>query len=268
MSDLSNDLIDIYRRVIAARQADLENRRLLLFDKAEEVLHALLDNEDLSEPELELLAERKDLTQEFLRRFSGDKRVQASYKIKKTLTINPKVPASITLKFVAQLFTFDVLNVMLIPAIPPEVKVASEELLCKKLTQLALGEKLTLARRANGERLLGMLLDDGSREVVAATLTNPFLKESIVCATIRKSTIKPHLVELVATNGKWSCRYDIKYALLRTRHITLGLALNFIQGMTAKDLRDLSNDPYVSIQVRNYIKSNTSKLSSDKKKMF
>ena len=157
---------------------------------------------------------------------------------------------------------------MLIPAIPPEVKTASEELLCRKLSQLALGEKLTLARRANGERILGMLLDDGSREVVSATLTNPFLKESIVCATVRKSTIKPHLVELLATNGKWSCRYDIKYALLRTRHITLGLALNFIQGMTAKDLRDLSNDPYVSIQVRNYIKSNTSKLSSDKKKMF
>lgn len=268
MSDLQEDLLALYQRVMQARHADHEARKVLLFDKAEEVLNALLDNETLSEEELQILAERKDLTQEFLRRFGSDKRVLNSYNLKKHLILNPKMPASISLKFIGQLFTFDVLAVMLVPSVAPEVKVAGEEHLCRKLSQLSLGEKLTLAKRANTERLLGMLLDDGSREVVSAALTNPFLKESIVCSTVRKSTIKPHLVELLALNARWSCRYDIRYALLRTRHITLGLALNFLQGMLSKDLRDLSNDPYVSMQVRNYIKSNLSKLSTDKKKIF
>ena len=268
MTDPQEDLLQLYQRVMQARHADAQERKVLLFDKAEEVLNALLDNENLSEQELEVLANRKDLTQEFLCRFGSDKRVLNSYNLKKHLTLNPKMPASISLKFIGQLFTFDILAVMLVPSVPPEIRVAGEEQLCRKLAQLSLGEKLTLAKRVNTERLLGMLLDDNNREVVAAALTNPFLKESIVCSTVRKSTIKPHLVELLALNSRWSCRYDIRYALLRTRHITLGLALNFLQGMMSKDLRDLSNDPYVSMQVRNYIKSNLSKLSTDKKKIF
>jgi hypothetical protein len=271
MNDSHNtqeDLLHLYQRVMQARHAKLEERKILLFDKAEEVLNALLDNEDLSEQELEILIERKDLSQEFIKRLAADKRLLNSYSLKKHLVINPKTPGSISLKFIGQLFTFDILSVMLIPSVPPEVRAAGEEQLCRKLTQLSLGEKLTLAKRANTERLLGMLLDDGSREVVSSVLTNPFLKESIVCSTVRRSTIKPHLVELLATNGKWSCRYDIRYALLRTRHITLGLALNFLQGMISKDLRDLSNDPYVSMQIRSYIKANLAKLSVDKKKFF
>lgn len=268
MSDSQQDLIQLYQRVMQARYANTEDRKILLFDRAEEVLNALLDNEGLAEQELEVLLERKDLSQEYLRRLASDKRVLNSYDLKKHLILNPKTPASISLKFIGQLFTFDILTVMLVPAVPPEVRVAGEEQLCRKLSQLSLGERLTLAKRANTERLLGMLLDDGSREVVSAVLTNPFLKESIVCSTVRRSTIKPHLVELLALNGKWSCRYDIRYALLRTRHITLGLALNFLQGMISKDLKDLSNDPYVSMQIRNYIKSNLAKLSTDKKRFF
>ncbi|MBL8195843.1 MAG: hypothetical protein JNM06_18770 [Blastocatellia bacterium] len=266
MSD--HDLLDLYRRVIKARQADIEERKALLFDKAEEVLNALLDNENLSEQELEILIDRKDLSVEIIHRLGGDNRILSSYGLKKSLLLNPKTPASISLKYIGQLFTFDVVSIMLVPFVPPEVKVAGEEQLCRKLTQLSLGEKLTLAKRTNGERLLTLLLDDGSKEVVSSVLMNPFLKERIICTAIRKATVKPHLIELLATNGKWSCRYDIRYALLRTRHLTLGLALNFLQGMIAKDLRDLSNDPQVSIQVRNYIKSNLTKLSNEKKKSF
>lgn len=268
MTTPQEDLLQLYQRVMQARHANIEERKVLLFDKAEEVLNALLDNETLSEEELRILVERKDLSPEFLRRVASDKRVLASYDIKKHLILNPKTPASISLKFIGQLFTFDILTVMLVPAVAPEVRIAGEEQLCRKLSQLSLGERLTLAKRANTERLLAMLLDDGNREVVSAVLTNPFLKESIVCSTVRKSTIKPHLVELLALNGRWSCRYDIRYALLRTRHITLGLALNFLQGMLSKDLRDLSNDPYVSMQIRSYIKSNLAKLSMDKKKIL
>ncbi|MEW6733834.1 MAG: hypothetical protein AB1489_21085 [Acidobacteriota bacterium] len=265
MTDLVDEQVrQMQLRALRAKRASLEERKELLFDNAEEVLNALLDNENLTEDELVVLAERKDLSVELLRRLGNDTRVQASYKIKRTLLFNPKTPPSVSLKLINQLFTFDVMAVTLLPAIPREVKTAAEEYLCRKLTQLSLGERLTLARRTNCDRVLTMLLDDNNKEVVGAALTNSFLREGTICATLRKATVKPHTVELIALNAKWSCRYDVRYALLRTRHISLGLALNFLSMLTPADLRDLAADPNVPMQLRSYIKKNLDKLNASR----
>ena len=190
MSDTVEDsLRELHMRVLRARHANQEERKDLLFDGAEEVMHALLDNQELKEEELQIIVQRKDLSTELLRRLSNDTRLISSYQAKRTLLLNPKVPASISLKFLSQLFTFDVMQLMLVPAIPGEVKTAAEEILCRKLLQLSLGERLTLARRTNGDRLLSILLDDSIREVATAVLNNPFLREGTVCAALRKPTV-------------------------------------------------------------------------------
>lgn len=260
MSDLIEDkLLELHKRVLKARMAGKDERKELLFDTADEVIHAILDNQGTDEEDLLILAERKDISTEVLRRFGNDPRVVGSRVIKRALIINPKTPASVSLKFLGEMFTFDVMNVLLVPSVPREVKTAAEEMLFRKLSSLSLGEKLTLARRTNSERILSSLLDDGSREVVGAVLTNAFLREGAICSALRKPTVKTHTVEQVALNPKWSTRYDVRYALLRTKHLTLGLALNFIQALTPKDLRDLAADPSVSPQIRSYIRSNLSK---------
>jgi hypothetical protein len=265
---MSENLEDILRelhiRVLRARRATQDERKDLLLDNTDDVINALLDNESLNDDELLIIVQRKNLSTEVFRRLSNDKRVQSSYQIKKALLFNPKCPASISLKFLGQLFTFDVMSLMLVPGIPGEIKTTSEEILFRKLALLPLGEKLTLARRTNAERVLSALLDDNSREVIAAVLNNPFLREGAVCAALRKPMVKPHVVEQIAANSKWSCRYDVRYALLRTKHLTMGAALNVIQYLTPNDLRDLSNDPNVSPQVRTYIKNNLSRTSSNR----
>ncbi|MBL8151321.1 MAG: hypothetical protein JNN15_15470 [Blastocatellia bacterium] len=254
--------IELFKRVISARQASQQERKELLFDHAEEVINALLDNSSLTEEELYILAQRKDLSNELFRRLSNDGRVLSSPKVRRALIFNPKTPASISLKFLNQLFTFDLVALLLVVGIAGEVKTAAEEMLFRKLGQLSVGEKLTLAKRTNSDRILTQLLEDSSREVVSSVLINPFLREGTVCTAIRKGTVKQHTVELIAINQKWSCRHDVRYALLRTRHITLGLAINFLQSLTQNDLRELASDPTVSIQIRTYIKNSLAKTGS------
>src|SRR5262249_15116992 len=161
-------LREIQMRVLRARRAGAEERKEFLQDHSDDVLNALLDNEGLDEEEILILLHRKDLSFQIILRLSKDPRLRESYNLKRALLHNPKTPASISLRMVGQLFTFDIMSLMLIPAIPGEVKAASEEILCRKLTQLALGERLTMARRTNGDRILTMLLEDVSREVVSA----------------------------------------------------------------------------------------------------
>lgn len=247
-------LLELHRRVLRARVATEDERKELLHDHAEEVLQALLDNEALSSEEMVVLAQRRDLSQELLRRIATDQRAQESYQLKRALVFNPKTPASISLRLLGQIFIFDQMSLILVVGIPQEVKSAAEEAIYRKLPQLSLGERLTLARRTNSERILSYLLDDTNREVVGAVLTNPFLRESALCAALRRAQVKAHTVELVAANAKWSCRKDVRYALLRTRHLTAGMALQFLKVMTRPELRDLSQDPNVSAQIRSYIR--------------
>src|SRR5437868_2440241 len=102
MSDFIDEkLLEIHKRALRARHADVEERKELIFDPTEEVLNALLDNQALSEEELQLIAQRKDISPELLRRLSADVRVNASYQLKRTLILNPKMPASISLKFLS-----------------------------------------------------------------------------------------------------------------------------------------------------------------------
>jgi hypothetical protein len=265
MADLEEHLRDLHMRVLRARHASLAERKELLFDPVEEVIHGLLDNETLTEEELLLLVQRKDLAVTILQRLGNDSRVEVSYQVKRALLFNVKTPASVGLKFVGQLFTFDIMSLLLIPAIAREVKAAGEEMLCRKLPQLALGERLTLARRTNSDRLLSLLLDDSSREVVGAVLTNAFLREGLICAAIRKPTVKPHTVEQIAINAKWSCRQDVRYTLLRTKYLSLGTALNFLQTLNSNQLRELAGDPSVPAQLRSYIKSNLEKLQAERR---
>jgi hypothetical protein len=264
----SDPLLDLHRRVWRARQADLTERKELLHDTAEEVLQGLLDNEGLTEEELSILLQRKDLSAQLLYRLSNDKRVLTSYLCRKMMVMNPKTPASVALKFIGQLFIFDVLTVLLQPAVPPEIRTAGEELLLRKVPQLSLGERLTLARRTNADRVLVLLLDDLSREVVSAVLNNAFLRESSVCNVLRKATVKAHTVELVTTSAKWSTRRDVRYALLRTKHLSLGMAVNFLSTLPAQDLRDLAGDPNVLMSIRTYIKNTLLQGSQPKRRPF
>lgn len=237
-----------------ARTAAVDERKDLLYDHAEEVLQALLDNQGITEQEVLILAQRRDVSQEFLRRLAADKRFQESYQVKRAVVFNPKTPASVSLKLLAQIFLFDQMTLLLVVGIPQEVKTAAEEQICRKLQQISLGEKLTLARRTNSERILAYLLDDSSSEVVSAVLNNPFLKEATVCRVLRKSQLRPHTVEMIAGHAKWSCRKDVRYALLRTPHLSTGRALQFLKVMSKQELRDLSQDQNVSASIRTYIK--------------
>jgi hypothetical protein len=265
---MEDSLRDLHMRVLRARRASGEERKELLHDHSDEVLNALLDNEGLSEEELLIILQRKDLSFQIIQRISKDGRLTESYSLKRALLFNPKTPASISLRMLGQLFTFDIMQLMLIPAIPGEVKTASEEALCRKLQHISLGERLTLARRTNGDRILTMLMEDVIKEVASAALNNPFLREGTVCAAIRRPGIRKHTVDLIAMHPKWSLRHDIRYALLRNKYLSTGAAMNFLKTLTLNDLRELSGDPTVSPQIRSYIKNLLSNPSARKTGRF
>jgi hypothetical protein len=58
-------------------------------------------------------------------------------------------------------------------------------------------------------------------------LENPRLTEALVINSVLRPAASAALVHAVAQHEKWSCRREIRAALLRTEHLSLARALEF-----------------------------------------
>jgi hypothetical protein len=244
---------DLGRRLLLAARGAGPDLRPLVDDGAEEVLRALVANPNFEEDDLLLLLRRPDLSPEVLRQVAADARRTASYAVRLGLTRHPRTPPSASLKYVAQLHLFDLVAVSLIPTLPREVKTAAEGAVLQRLKELPLGVRVTLARRTASDVALARLLVDREARVVEAALANARLTEGVVVRAVRDASAPPHAIELVSRNARWSVRRDVRYALVRSRHLPLARALTFVQGMTSNEVRELSRDPAVPAQLRAYL---------------
>jgi len=246
---------DAARLTERAEKAAATPRHLLepfFKDSAKVVLVALARNPNLLEPDLLRLLERKDLPAEVLREIAAHKEAARSYSVKLALARHPKTPRVISLPILKFLYLFDLLRVVQTPAAPADVKMAAEEKILAKAETLTRGEKITLARRASGRVVAGLLAtEDG--DLIQAGLDNPFLTEAHILKLLALETLPPIVVEAVAHHPKWSLRYHVRLALLRNPRTPFERVLAFLPDMTVADLQEICLDRRMPEPVRHYI---------------
>lgn len=209
--------------------------------------------EEIDEEELLALLERHDLPADLLRTIANDPSRTKSYRVRLALLRNPRTPASASLKFVPQLYLFDLVSLSLVPHVPREVKTAAEAALLNQLNQIPLGARVTLARRTGAATVLARLLVDREASVVSAALTNSRLVEASVVRAVRDASAPPHAIDLISRDPKWSVRREVRYALVRNRHTPTARALQFVSTMTRDEVRALSRDAAVPPRLRTYL---------------
>ena len=207
------------------------------------------------------LLKHPGLPPEVLEQLAKNASVLKSRKAKIALASHPKTPRHVPLA--RQFYTFDLMRVALSPGVPADVKVAVDDVLISRLKTVTIGERLTLARRASGRVAAALLLDvetvdrkrmDGkivadkivnaktaAREtrVMQTALENPRLTEALVISSVLRPVASAALVQAVAQHAKWSCRREIRAALLRTAHLSLARALEFSREIPAPLLHEL-----------------------------
>src|SRR6202163_4182769 len=164
----------------------------------------------------------------------------------------------------AQFYTFDLMKVALSPTVPADVKVAVDDVLISRLKTVTTGERLTLARRASGRVAAALLLDvetigtkiidakTAAREtrVMQAALENTRLTEALVINSVLRPGASAALVDAVAQHAKWSCRREIRAALLRTAHLSLARALEFGHEIPGPLLHELLTASRLPAQIK------------------
>jgi hypothetical protein len=210
------------------------------------------------------LLKRADLQPLVLEHLAKNASLLKSHKVKIALASHPHTPRHVSVSLARQFYTFDLMKVALSPGVPADVKVAIDDILIARLETVAIGERLTLARRASGRVAAALLLNvendkvvDGRIEegkiiegkiipgkppspqarIMQTALDNPRLTEALVISTALRADASAALVHAIARHRKWSTRKEIRSALLRTEHLSLARALTFARTISPPTLR-------------------------------
>lgn len=236
-----------------ARTATLEEIALLLHDARADVILGLLDNPSFDENYLCLLLGRKDLSAALLEEIANRNQWMSSYRIRRSLACHPHVPFTLGLRLVRELYTLDLVQLVLLPSGAPAMKHLAEELVLARLPQLPSAQKMILARRGT-VRITGALLVDGQPDILPIVLDSPFLNEGQVLRALAKITVPTRVVAAIAENGRWSSHYSVRLALLRNPEAPLSRVISFLPSISTADLRILAESSSVPARVRPYIR--------------
>lgn len=184
------------------------------------------------------LLQRPDLPAEVLEQISKNRSLLKLRKVKLALASHPKTPRHVSVPLIRRFYTFDLMKLALLPAVPADVKRAADEVLIARLGTVTLGGRLTLARQGSG-RIAGALLADSEERIMHAALENARLTESSVVQAVLQPEARAALIQAVAQHAKWSYRRDVQLALLRTEHLSLARALEFRQGISLPELAEI-----------------------------
>ncbi len=194
--------------------------------------------ESLSEDSALALLQRADLLPELIEKLSKTTASTKSRKVKLAIVRHPKTPRYVSMSVIRHLFTFDLMQVALTPAVAGDLKMAAEEVLINRLETVSPGEKLSLARRASG-RVAGALLLDNEPRIIMAALENTRLTEAVVIKALLHHEASSVLVQAVCVHSKWSLRREIRIALLRNEHTSQEHAVEFAKSLPNNVVRDI-----------------------------
>ena len=196
---------------------------------------------EFTEDEALVLLQRTGVTAAELSLLARSSVAAQSRKVALGLVTHPRTPRHIGIPLLRRLFTFDLMQVALTPAVAADVKRAAEEQILNRMESVSLGERISLARRASGRVAAALLLDAESR-VVSTALENSHLVEALVVTALMKHDAPESLFSLASEHVKWSLRKEVQIALLRSEKTPLDRAVELAGNFPAEFLREIVPD--------------------------
>ncbi|MFO7984064.1 MAG: hypothetical protein R6V08_11475 [Desulfuromonadales bacterium] len=206
-------------RALAARMrksltASSEELYQLIQDSSREVLLNALKNPNLAEDHLLTLLKRRDLWEDVPRAIYDSSRIERSHRLQLALAKNPATPTSLCLTILQHLYLFELVDLLCLPGIIPDRKLAVEREITRRLPGVPLGNLITLARRAT-HPILSEILRLGRPDAVAACLSNPRMKEVGILQFLSSASATPDTISLIGRHSRWGSRPRLQMAILK-----------------------------------------------------
>lgn len=237
------------KRIELAAGAGKEEMRKYVHDPSPLVIRSLLGNMNLTEEEILIIANRRNLPADILEMIAKNRRWSESYPIRLALARNPGVPLSVSLSIARFLRVFDLEEITRSVFIPLVFRHKAEALLIERIPTMPLGNKKSLAKKAAGN-VLRKLLQDRIPEVVHLCLDNPHMIEAHLYKAISRADTPRETILMVAEHPVWSSRSLVRFSLVRNSHTPLSISVHFLRSMKLVDVRELYTDPSLPVTIK------------------
>ena len=208
-----------------------------IYSSSNDALESTISDPSLTEDLALSVLKHSDLPATILEQLSK-KAVATRRKVRFALVAHPKTPRHVSVNLLRQLFTFDLMRLVLTPLVAADLKVAAERALLDRLEKLTSGERLALARRLSGAIASALLLDSDPR-ICKAALDNNRLTEGLLTKAITTPKASAAFIHSVCDHAKWSLRRDVRAALLRTEKLPLSRALEYAHSFPPTQVREI-----------------------------
>ena len=235
------------RKTTLPADADLEG---LVHDSSPEILTAVAADPRLTEDLALALLNHRDLPREALEALSKNGPIARQRKVLLAMVMHPRTARHVSLPIIRHIYTFELMQVALLPAVPPDVKRASEEVLIKRLASISSGERFTLAKRSSGRVAAALLLDKEER-IMQAALANPQMTEVSIVRALKTEHGTELLAPAASRHHKWSYRNDIKAALLGNKHTPSTRMIQLAGELPIHLIKDVLRNGNLSAQAKN-----------------
>jgi hypothetical protein len=231
-----------------ATSGDLERR--LREAGAEELLQLVRERAtELSPAAAQQALRNPFVTAEVIEVVAAQTRLLSFLEVRRDLVRCRATPEVLALRLLAGLFWADLLAVGLDARLHPRLRRAADLQLMARLPGLAVGERISIARRA-APAVLVQLRHDPTPRVIAALLDNPRLVEGTLAPLLHSERTPAPVLELIAADRRWGARYPVRLALARNPAMPLGAALRLLPQLRKADLRGVASDPRLSEALR------------------
>jgi len=195
------------------------------------------------------LLRRSDLPREEFEAILNDRAARRYHAVRLALAGHPRTPRSAALALVSTLFWRDLAHLSADSSVHPEVRRAADRDLLRRLPEMALAERIDLARTVGRGALPALRLDPDPR-VIGALLDNRFATEPDIVQAAARAGAPPEVLEVIAGHPRWSLRGAVRSALLRNPALPLSVALALLTRANREDLEGLRRAPGIPAILR------------------
>lgn len=211
-------------------------------DPSADVLLAALKNPALTADHLLTLLKRPDLSEQVIMAVTRTAVYEEHHGVQVSLFRHPATPNHLALPLVSRLHLFELVDSILIPAVPPDHRIAAERAVIQRLPSVPLGSRITLARRATAA-VVEALLSEGDARLMDACLGNPRLSEGGIARLLHGSRATAEIISTIARHDRWKARPNIRRAILRNPRTPLVWFSLWLPALSPKELRELLLSP-------------------------
>ena len=192
---------------------------------------------------------RPDLPAEVMEELLADRALRKYHTVRRALAAHPRTPRQAALSLVSTLYWRDLAGISADVRVHPEVRRAADRDLSRRIPDMALSEKMALARLSGRGTLLALRFDPDAR-VLLAVMDNRFTTEPDLITVAARAQTPTEVLEAIASHPRWGRLPAVRSALLQNPRIPTAVALSLLPRAKAADLAGLLETSGVSPLVK------------------